>query len=261
MTSAQGAIAAAAERLWYAQCDSAPIPPVTSWYPELNVESAYEVQGINLRRQLSAGAHLVGRKVGLTSEPMQTLLGVNEPDFGYILDSMIVGTDTVEIERFCAPRVEPEIAFLLSRPLRGPRVDIEDVYAATEFVAVALEVVDSRIADWKLTLPDTVADNASSGAVVLGEWVPYSAGVNLSQMVATLELNGEQIDTGVGRAVMGDPAAAVAWLANTLAHFDTELTHGQFVMSGAFTAAARVSRGDVVTAEISGLGAASLAFR
>ena len=250
----------AAERLWTAQHARTPIAPLTETHPGLDVSDAYGIQQVNLARRLAAGATLVGRKIGLTSAPMQTLLGVDEPDFGFIVDDMVITGSGVPAERFCAPRAEPEVAFLLKRPLHGPGVDIAAVYAATEAVAAALEIVDSRITDWKLTLPDTVADNASSGAVVLGAWVPYTGNLALPRATATLALNGEAIDSGTGDAVMGDPAAAVAWLANTLAEFGTELSAGQFVMSGSFTSAAFVHAGDLATATITGLGTVSLRF-
>ncbi|NGX10447.1 fumarylacetoacetate hydrolase family protein [Mycobacteroides franklinii] len=253
-------ISHAAEQLWTAQRDRLSIPPLTATYPGLGIAAAYEIQQVNLRRRLAAGAALVGHKIGLTSEPMQALLGVHEPDFGFILDDMVIGADSVAVDRFCAPRVEPEIAFLLRSPLRGPHVSVKEVRAATEAVAVALEIVDSRIADWQLTLVDTVADNASSGAVVLGDWIPYGHALDLPRSVATLELNGERIDTGTGAAVMGDPAVAVAWLANALAEYGTELEPGQFVMSGSFTSAAFVGRGDIAGATITGLGAVTVAF-
>ena len=166
-------IVAAAADLWAAHRDRAPMPPLTHRYPSLDVAGAYAVQQTNLRRRLAAGATVVGRKIGLTSAPMQALLGVDEPDYGYVLDDMVITGDTVDSARFCSPRVEPEVAFLLRATLRGPDVSVADVRAATEAVAVALEIVDSRIADWKLTLPDTVADNASSGAVILGETDHY----------------------------------------------------------------------------------------
>ncbi|KUH85581.1 MULTISPECIES: fumarylacetoacetate hydrolase family protein [unclassified Mycobacterium] len=250
----------AAERLWTAQHARTPIAPLTETHPCLDVSDAYGIQQINLGRRLAAGARLVGRKIGLSSAPMQTLLGVDEPDFGFIVDDMVIAGQSVATERFCAPRVEPEVAFLLKRPLRGPGVDTSAVYAATESVAVALEIVDSRIADWKLTLPDTVADNASSGDIILGDWVPYTAALALPRAAATLTLNGVDIDSGTGDAVMGDPAAAVAWLANALAEFGTELSAGQFIMSGSFTSAAFVHVGDVATATIAGLGTVSLTF-
>ena len=135
------------------------------------------MQRLNLNRHLDQGAVLRGHKIGLTSAPMQELLGVNEPDFGYILDNMVLPDGAkVPITTFCAPRVEPEVAFLLRRPLQGPGVTVEDVLVATEAVAPALEIVDSRIADWRITLADTIADNASSGAVVLGDCGASHAG-------------------------------------------------------------------------------------
>lgn len=249
----------AAADLWSAHHSRTPIDPLTQRYPGLDVRQAYAIQQVNLRRRLAAGSALVGRKIGLTSKPMQILLGVDEPDFGYLLDDMVV-SQVVDAADFCAPRVEPEVAFLLRHSLRGPGVTVADVHAATEAVAVALEIVDSRIADWKLTLPDTVADNASSGAVALGGWVTYTAELALPQAHAALYLNGTEIDSGRGEAVMGDPAAAVAWLANALADYDTELSAGQFVMSGSFTSAAFVHSGDTATATVSGLGTVSLRF-
>lgn len=255
------ALQEAADLLSAALIGRAPIRPLTERYPGLDVADAYAIQQVNLNRRLLEGRKLVGHKVGLTSEPMQTLLGVDQPDFGYVLDDMVLDNrGKVPISRFCAPRVEPEVAFLLRAPLRGPGVTVDDVRAATEAVAVALEIVDSRIVDWQLTLADTVADNASSGAVVLGEWIPYGDGIDLPGAWASLSLNGTEIDSGVGTAVMGDPAAAVAWLANALAPVGTEILPGQFVMSGSFTSAAFVHPGDNAAATVGGLGTVSLSF-
>jgi 2-keto-4-pentenoate hydratase len=250
----------AADLLHSAQTGRAPIAPLTERYPGLDVADAYAIQKVNLTRRLDDGRSLVGHKIGLTSKPMQTLLGVDEPDFGYILDDMVLRNGSAApAARYCAPRVEPEVAFLLQRPLRGPGVTVDDVHAATEAVAVALEIVDSRIADWKLTLPDTIADNASSAAVVIGDWVSYD-GLDLATARASLWLNGNEVDAGVGSAVMGNPAAAVAWLANALAPLGTEIVAGQFVMSGSFTSAAFVHAGDHTSTTISGLGTVSLSF-
>lgn len=251
-------IAHSADLLAEADAQAAPIGQLTARYPGMDLADAYAIQQRNLSRRLAEGRALIGHKIGLTSEPMQTLLGVDEPDFGYILDSMVVPNGgTARRGRFCAPRVEPEIAFLLRTALRGPGVTVDDVREATAAVAVALEIVDSRIADWKLTLRDTVADNASSGAVVLGDWLPYDRGIDLTGARASLWLNGSEVDTGLGSAVLGDPAAAVAWLANALAPFGTELLPGQFVMSGSFTTAAFVHPGDTAGATITGLGTES----
>lgn len=261
MTLSPTAIAEAANLLEAARIGRAPIGPLTERFPGMDVTDAYAIQQANMARRLEGGRALVGHKVGLTSAPMQTLLGVDEPDFGYVLDDMVLpNRGTVARARFCSARVEPEVAFLLCKPLRGPGVGIDDVRDATEAVAVALEIVDSRIADWKLTLRDTVADNASSGAVVLGDWVPYGEHVDLSGARASLHLNEIEVDHGLGSAVLGDPAAAVAWLANALARLGTDILPGQFIMSGSFTTAAFVHAGDVASAAIGGLGAVSLAF-
>jgi 2-keto-4-pentenoate hydratase len=254
-------ICRAAELLYQAHEACVPISPLTERFPGMDLAAAYAVQQVNLGRRLTAGAVLVGHKIGLTSKPMQDLLGVDEPDYGYVLDDMVVPDGaTVAAARFCAPRVEPEVAFLLRKRLRGPGVTVEDVRAATEAVAPALEVVDSRIADWKLTLPDTVADNASSGAVVLGDWDPFSDDIDLPIARASLTLNGTEIESGSGSAVMGDPAVAVAWLANAVAGFGTEILPGQFVMSGSFTSAAFVHQGNRAATTISGLGSVSVTF-
>jgi 2-keto-4-pentenoate hydratase len=251
----------AADLLYAAQVGRAPISPLTERFPGLDVAGAYAIQRVNLNRRMRDGRTLVAHKVGLTSEPMQTLLGVDEPDFGYILDDMVLTNGAaVAATRFCAPRVEPEVAFLLNKPLHGPGVTVDDVYAATKAVAPALEIVDSRIVDWKLTLPDTIADNASPGAVVLGDWVPYGNRIDLPGARASLWLNGTEIDSGAGSAVMGDPAVAVAWLANALAPFGTEILAGQFTMSGSFTTAAFVHPGDAAFTAIRGLGTVSLKF-
>ncbi len=261
MTALDRKLDEAAERLYAAQAGSRPIPPLTEAYPGLGVAQAYSVQRRNLARHLAAGARLSGHKIGLTSAPMQALLGVDQPDFGYVLDSMVL-SDGAAVPRgaFCTPRVEPEVAFLLRTPLRGPRVTVAEVMAATEAVTAALEIVDSRIADWRITLADTVADNASSGAVVLGEWVPMSEAPPLPGTTAALYLNDRLVETGQGTAVMGDPAVAVAWLANALAEYGTAIEAGQFVMSGSYTTAAFAETGDRARAAITGLGSVGVSF-
>jgi len=260
MTRSTG-LAAAAALLYDAQSRRAPVAPLTATYPSLDVAQAYSVLRLNLNRHLDQGAVLRGHKIGLTSAPMQELLGVNEPDFGYILDNMVLPDGAnVPITTFCAPRVEPEVAFLLRRPLQGPGVTVEDVLAASEAVAPALEIVDSRIADWRITLADTIADNASSGAVVLGDWVPLTQAPPLPETTAALVVNDETVATGRGTAVLGDPANAVAWLANAIARYGDVIEAGQFVMSGSYTTASFVAAGDHASATVSGLGAVHVSF-
>ncbi|GBE65519.1 2-keto-4-pentenoate hydratase [Mycobacterium sp. MFM001] len=261
MTLTRNVIQESADLLNAAQTTRTPIGPLTERYPGLAVADAYAIQQVNLHRRLRDGRALVGHKIGLTSESMQMLLGVDEPDFGYILDDMVLANGSaVPVARFCAPRVEAEVAFLFRAPLRGPGITVDEVRDATEAVAVALEVVDSRIDKWRLTLPDTVADNASSGAVVLGEWVSFDDAIDLSCARASLCANGTEMDSGTGAAVMGDPVAAVAWLANALGSFGTEIMPGHFVISGSITSAPFVHAGDDVATTISGLGAVSLSF-
>ncbi len=261
MTAQSTQLTDAAQLLYDAQSSGIPIQPLTQTYPDLDVPQAYSVQRLNLARHIDQGGVLCGHKIGLTSAPMQELLGVSEPDFGYVLDSMVLPNGAeVPVTAFCAPRVEPEVAFLLRAPLRGPGVTVDDVMAATEAVAPALEIVDSRIADWRITLADTIADNASSAAVVLGEWVPIRDLPPLPETTATLVVNDTVVGTGEGTAVMGDPAAAVAWLANALARYGTAIEPGQFVMSGSYTTASFVVAGDHASAVISGLGAVTVSF-
>lgn len=253
-------IAAAAEQLQDAQRIGSAIAPLSVSYPGLDLDDAYAIQLANIRRRLDAGATVKGHKVGLTAKAMQEMLGVDEPDYGYILDDMLAEDGaSVPIARFLQPKAEVEIAFLLGRPLRGPGVTAADVLAATEAVAPSIEIVDSRIADWKITLADTIADNASSAAVVTGAWRPLE-GLTLADVEAELVLNGEVVARGAGRDVLGDPALAVAWLANTLAQRETTLEAGHIVMPGSCTRAVDVQAGDRVDARFAGLGDVSVTF-
>ncbi|MEU4616399.1 2-keto-4-pentenoate hydratase [Streptomyces umbrinus] len=239
----------------------APIDPLSDLLPGLEVADAYAVQQGNIARRLSAGATVVGHKVGLTAAAMQQLFGVDEPDFGHLLDDMVHRDGgTVPAPRYCQPRIEPEICFRLARPLRGPDVTVEDVLEATEAVAPALEIVDSRIRDWKITLADTVADNASAAGLVCGPWTPLADAPDLATITAELLVDGEIVATGSGKEVLGHPAAAVAWLANTLAAFGTALEPGHVVLPGTMTTAPFVSAGQRIEARFSALGPVSVTF-
>ncbi|WP_421106613.1 2-keto-4-pentenoate hydratase [Streptomyces sp. NEAU-S77] len=239
----------------------APIDPLSELTPGLEVADAYAVQRDNIARRLAAGATVVGHKVGLTAAAMQQLLGVDEPDFGHLLDDMVHRDGgSVPAARYCAPRIEPEICFRLADPLRGPGVTVDDVLAATEAVAPALEIVDSRIRDWKITLADTVADNASSAGLVCGAWTPLAGAPDLAAVVADLVVDGERVASGSGSEVLGHPAAAVAWLANTLAEFGTALEPGHLVLPGTMTGAPFVSAGQRIEARFSDLGPVSVTF-
>jgi 2-keto-4-pentenoate hydratase len=251
----------AARLLREAEWHSAPINPLPALLPGLGLADAYAIQRDNIDHRKATGATVIGHKVGLTAAAMQRLLGVDEPDFGHLMDDMVhPDGGAVPATAYCQPRVEPEICFRLARPLRGPGVTVADVLAATDAVAPALEIVDSRIRDWKITLVDTVADNASSAGLVHGPWTPIHQVPDLAEITVDLLVGGEPVATGSGRDVLGHPAAAVAWLANTLAAFGTALESGHVVLPGAMTTAPFASAGQHVEARFSALGQVSVTF-
>lgn len=261
MTSTAAQRAEAARLLREAEHRAAPVDPLSALLPHLDVADAYAIQRDNVARRLADGASVVGHKVGLTSVAMRQLLGVDEPDFGHLLDDMVHRDGApVFAARYCRPRIEPEICFRLARSLSGPGVTAEDVLAATDAVAPALEIVDSRIRDWRITLVDTVADNASSAGLVRGSWTPLAAVPDLGAVDVDLVVDGERVASGSGREVLGHPAAAVAWLANALAAFGTGLEPGHLVLPGAMTTAPFVSAGQKVEARFGGLGRVSVTF-
>ena len=251
----------AADDLWRAQVSRTPIAPLTSTYGTFAVDDAYRIQLANIARRQAEGASVVGHKVGLSARAMQRMLGVNEPDYGHLLDGMFVHENTeLAVDRLLQPRVEIEVAFVLRGRLEGPGVTVADVLRATDFVLPAIEIVDSRIADWKITLADTIADNASSGAVTLGGSPTRVDDVDIRLIGATLSSNGRLREVGASGAVLGNPAVAVAWLANKLASFGVALEAGHVIMPGSCTRMIPVAAGDVIRAEFDRLGHVSLSF-
>ncbi|MEU6353660.1 fumarylacetoacetate hydrolase family protein [Streptomyces sp. NPDC047072] len=251
----------AARLLREAEHRATPVGPLSALLPGLDLAGAYAVQRDNVSWRVADGATVIGHKVGLTSAAMQRLLGVDEPDFGHLLDDMVHRDGAaVRVARYCAPRVEPEICFRLARPLSGPDVTVEDVLAATDAVAPALEIVDSRIRDWRITLVDTVADNASSAGLACGPWTPLAQLPDLAAVPVDLVVDGERVASGSGAEVLGHPAAAVAWLARTLADFGGALEPGHVVLPGAMTTAPFVTAGQKVEAHFGLLGPVSLTF-
>ena len=249
-----------AARLERAQRDRVAIDPPAA-AAKLTVADAYRIQLINVERRVAAGRRIVGGKVGLTSLAMQKMMGVDEPDFGHLFDDMILQSgEECAVGALLIPRVEPEIAFVLSRELRGPGVTRADVLAAAEYVTPALEIIDTRIRDWKITLADTIADNASSGRVVLGSGKTPPARYDLANIAMKLEKNGALIEEGVGSAVLGHPAEPVAWLANKFAEFGQSLAAGSIVIPGALCRAVPVAAGDAITASFGALGSVSVRF-
>lgn len=240
-----------------------PISPLTEQIPELEVDDAYAVQLEGIRERLEAhGGKIAGWKVGLTSKAMQRMLNVDQPDFGHLLDSMQL-EDGAELDcsQLIWPRVEPEVAFQLNADLKGPGVTVEEVLAATEYLMPALEVIDSRIKDWKIKLCDTISDNASCGRYLLGSPRTPPAGLDVGLIGMNYYINGELISTATSAAVLGNPAAAVAWLANTLASFGRRLEAGQVIMPGSLVAAVDARPGGHVRADFDHLGAVELRLR
>lgn len=244
-----------ARALYEARRDRKAIEPFTDEDPTLTMADGYAVQAELTRLVLADGDRIVGYKVGLTSKPMQRMIGVDSPDYGPVLSSTVYRNgDDVSLSGFIQPKIEAEIVFVLGEPLRGPGVTVTDAHRATAGIAAAMEIVDSRFADWRIKLADTVADLASNGAVaVSGNLVPLS-GVDSRLVGMTLTRNGELLDTGAGAAALGDPLTVVAWLANTLGEVGIGMGPGHLVMTGALHAAVPMQAGDVFRADFDRLG-------
>lgn len=232
MTDREAQIDTAVMMLTEAAKTGIPCPPVRQHVAD--IDTAYEVQRRLTAARVETGARRVGAKIGLTARAVQQQFGVYQPDFGVLFDDMVHGhTEPLRRNSFLQPRAEGEIAFVLDRDLDKPGATVADVLRATDFVLAAVEIVDSRIAGWDLTITDTVADNASSGAVVLGTTPFRLDGLDLARVGMTLHLDGEPVSFGAGHACLGSPVVAVAWLARELARRGQPLSAGDVVMSGA----------------------------
>lgn len=251
----------AAESLRAAERARLPIPPLTVDYPSMDTVDAYEIQLINVKERLGQGRLVRGHKVGLSSKAMQEMMGVDEPDYGHLLDDMFVFEDSeVDISEMCHPRVEVEVGFILGAPLAAPGCNAADVLRATAYVVPSIEIIDSRIAEWKISLADTIADNASSAMVVLGGRATPIDRVDLRTLGATLRRNGQITATGTSAAVLGNPVTAVAWLANKVHDFGVALDAGHVVLPGSCTRAFDVKAGDSIRADFDVLGSVSINF-
>lgn len=249
------AIAQAVRRLEAAQAGRCPCAPVRDVLPTGDVDAAYAVQAALIAHRTAGGARAVGRKIGLTSPKVQAQLGVSQPDFGVLLDDMACAQDQpVDITRLIQPKIEAELAFILATDLDQASVSEADVAAATAHVVAALEIVDSRIAGWDITIADTVADNASSGLFVVSDQGMSLAEVEPAQVGMTLTVNGHVASQGNGAACLGDPLLALEWLARTAADFGDPLRAGELILSGALGPMVVVAPGDEVSVHINGLG-------
>ena len=249
------------EELYQALVQRQTLAPLSERHPGLTLEDAYAIQQRMLARRLAAGERVVGKKIGVTSQAVMDMLGVYQPDFGWLTDAMVYNEgEAIAANTLIQPKAEGEIAFVLKKTLQGPGVTAADVLAATEGVMACFEIVDSRIRDWKIKITDTVADNASCGVLVLGDRLVDVRDVDLSTCGMVLEKNGEIVATGAGAAALGHPANAVAWLANTLGRLGIALEAGEIVLSGSLAAMVPVKAGDNLRVSIGGIGGCSVRF-
>jgi 2-keto-4-pentenoate hydratase len=238
-----------------------PMAPLTSIHSDIDVVDAYEIQLINIRQRVAEGARVVGHKVGLSSEAMQKMMGVDEPDYGHLLADMEVYEDKpVPAGRFLYPRVEVEVGFILADDLPGAGCTEDDVLAATAAFAPSIELIDTRIQDWKIALCDTIADNASSAGFVLGKERLSPKDIDIRGIDAVLTRNGEVVAEGRSDAVLGNPVTAVAWLARKVDSFGVRLKAGDIVLPGSCTRAVDARPGDEFVADFTGLGSVRLSF-
>src|ERR1700756_3786087 len=250
-----------AAELAEAERSRVPIAPLTSANPDIDVVAAYEIQLINIRQRVAEGARILGHKVGLSSKAMQQMMGVDEPDYGHLLDEMQVFEHTpVPAARYLYPRVEVEVGFILAEDLPGAGCTEDDVLARTEALVPAIELIDTRIKDWKIALCDTIADNASSAGFVLGEARVSPRELDVKSIDAVLTRNGEVVAEGRSDAGLGNPVTAGAWLARKVESFGVRLRKGDIVLPGSCTRAIDARAGDNFVAEFAGLGSVRLAF-
>ena len=257
-------IARIAERLDTAARSGVPIAPISESDGVNDAATAYAIQTAWTRMRLERGERIAGRKIGLTAKAIQQQLGVSEPDYGALWQSSFYAAKGGKVEiparDFLQPRLEGEVAFLIGKPLRGPGLSAADVLAATEACALGVEIVASRIADWKIKLADTIADNASYGGFTHGPWDRKMREADLASLELVIEHNGAEAGRGLGAAVLGNPAASTAWLANKLGELGVALAPGDIVISGAITRMLPVKAGDRFVVSLSSQPALTVSF-
>ncbi len=258
----QDKIRAYGDELYEALRKQQMVEPITAREPSITIEDAYAISQRILDRRIADGERVIGKKIGVTSRAVQSMLDVFQPDFGFLTDAMVFnsGEELPISEQLIQPRAEGEIAFILERDLQGPGVTAAEVLAATRGIMPCYEIVDSRIRDWKIRIQDTVADNASCGLFVLGDALVSPQDVDLTTCGMMLEKNGEIVATGAGAAALGSPVNAVAWLANTLGAYGIGLEAGEVILSGSLAALIPVRAGDCMNMRIGGIGSAWVRF-
>ncbi|MDI3502342.1 MAG: 2-keto-4-pentenoate hydratase [Archaeoglobi archaeon] len=244
-----------------AEDEAKPVEPLSERYPEITIEDAYRIQLEIVRKKVERGERVIGKKIGLTSRAMMDMLNVDQPDYGHITDRMLViENEPIDTSKLIAPKVEAEIAFLLKEDLEGPGVSSARVLQATEGVFPALEIIDSRIKDWRIKIFDTVADNAGIARLVLGGRMVRVDDLDLRLVGLVMRKNGEIVATAAGASVLGNPADSVAWLANKLSEFGVSLKKGEIILSGSLIRAFDIKPGESVIAEFDRLGSVSARF-
>lgn len=250
----------AAGQLLQAERDRQPVTQLSTVWPGITIEDAYAIQALVQGEKLRGGRRLIGHKVGLTSKAMQRSSQIDEPDYGHLLDDMVLADGAkVPHAKFCTPRVEIELAFALGQPLRGPGVSLTDVLRATEFVVPALEIVDARVQNPRKIF-DTIADNGAAAGIVLGGRPVRPLDVDLRWIGGILSVNGGIEETGLAAGVLGHPAMGVAWLANKLGEHGVTLEAGHIVLAGSFTRVIFAKPGDTVHGDFGPLGSVAVQF-
>lgn len=238
------------------------VAPLLQRESSITLDDAYRIQSRYVDRRLKAGETIVGKKIGVTSKPVQDFLGVFQPDFGQLTSGMVYAEgDDIDLDTLIQPKAEAELAFVLKRDLVGPGITAIDVLRATDYVAPCFEIVDSRITDWKIRIQDTVADNASCGVFVIGEAKGDPRKLDLTLAGMVLDKNGELFSTGAGAAVQGSPVNAVVWLANTLGELGLPFRAGEVILSGSQSALVPVVDGDELVCTVGGLGQCRVRFK
>lgn len=253
-----------ADELYDALRNQQMIDPLSDREPEMTIEDAYQVSSQLLQKRIDIdGEKVIGKKIGVTSKAVMNMLGVDQPDFGYLTDAMVVeeGQPLSITDKMIQPRAEGEIAFVLKKDLIGPGITASDVLQATDFIVPCFEIVDSRIRDWKIKIQDTVSDNASCGYFLLGQDAVSPRSLDLSTCGMVLELNGQLASTGAGAAALGSsPVSCVVWLANTLGRLGTPLKAGEVILSGSLVPLQPVKAGDYMSVSIGGIGRCAVRF-
>ncbi len=250
----------AADLLLTAERDRKPVVQLSKTWPDITIEDAYAISSEVTRRKIAAGAKLIGHKIGLTSKAMQQSSQIDEPDYGHLLDNMLVADGAkVAHANYCVPRVELELAFVLAKPLKGPGVGLLDVLRATEYVVPSIEIIDARVQNPRKIF-DTVADNGAAAGIVIGGRPVGPMDIDLRWVGGVMYRNSEIEETGVSAGVLGHPALGIAWLANKLAPFGGVLEPGNIMLSGSFIRPVWAEKGDTLHADFGPLGGVAVQF-